>query len=149
MGSFMVFKKKDFDELNGFDEDFFMYAEELELCTRFNQILNKKCDYVESYIAIHKHGGSSDGSDWSLRQNMLSNALLYLKVRGWRGYLAYHIVFHMNIFTNTLLFFSLSNENRKNYLDLYKSYFSNYISYFKIPFYYTFKKDRKFLKART
>lgn len=149
MGSFMVFKKKDFDELNGFDEDFFMYAEELELCTRFNQILNKKCDYVKSYIAIHKHGGSSHGGNWPMRQNTLSNALLYFKVRGWLGYILYHLFFHLNVLTNILLFFSLSKENRKNYLDLYKSYFSNYISYFRIPFYYTFKKDRKFLKART
>jgi len=148
MGSFMLFRKEDFKKLKGFDEDFFMYSEELELCTRFKQDLNKRCVYVDTYSAIHKHGGSSDGTNWSLRQNMLSNALLYLKVRGWWGYIAYHLVFHLNIITNTFLFFTLSKENRKNYIDLYRSYFSNYWMYFQIPFYYTFKKNRKFLKAK-
>lgn len=149
MGSFMLFRKDDFNKLNGFDEDFFMYAEELELCLRFQKDLGKRCVYIDSYTAIHKHGGSSDGS-WSLRQNTLSNALLYFKARGWWVYLLYHVVFHINIITNTLLFTTLSKQSRNNYIDLYKSYFTNYISYFKIPFYYTFKdkKDRKFLKAK-
>ena len=149
MGSFMLFLKKDFDDLKGFDEDFFMYAEELELCKRFKEI-GKSCVYIDEYTAIHNHGGSSDGSSWSLRQNLLSNALLYFKLRGWFGYLLYHFIFHLNILTNSFLFFTLTSESRKNYLDLYKSYFSNYITYFKIPFYYTFKskKDRVFLKVK-
>src|SRR5690625_224040 len=42
MGSFMLFRKTDFEKLEGFDEDFFMYAEELELCMRFKRKLQKE-----------------------------------------------------------------------------------------------------------
>lgn len=147
MGSFMMFRRADFESVDGFDEDFFMYAEELELCKRF-QRRNKTIIYNNNYTAIHKHGGSSDGSKWSGRQNMLSNALLYFKVRGCAGYLVYHFMFHVNIVTNLLLFFTLSAESKKSYIDLYRSYFSNYGWYFRIPFYYTFRKNRTFLKAK-
>ena len=123
-----------------------MYAEELELCYRFKKS-GKKIIFFDGYTAIHKHGGSSQGSNWSRNQNMLSNALMYLKIRGWAGYFLYHFVFHINVVTNLLLFFTLSGESRKSYIDLYKSYFSNYGMYFKIPFYYTFRKERKFLNV--
>jgi GT2 family glycosyltransferase len=146
MGSFMIFRKKDFENLSGFDEDFFMYAEELELCARFKKS-GKKILYFDQYTAIHKHGGSSEGSNWSLKQNLLSNALLQLKVNGFLGYLFYHLVFQINILTNVLLYFTLDKMNRKSYNRLYYAYFSNYLIYFKIPFYYTFFRNRKFLKA--
>lgn len=142
MGSFMLFRKKDFEKIKGFDEDFFMYAEELELCYRIKKS-GKKIVFFDGYTAIHKHGGSSQGSDWSQRQNMLSNALLYLKIRGWAGYFLYHFVFHINVATNLLLFFTLSVESRKSYIDLYKSYFCNYKKYLRIPFYYIFTKKEK------
>ena len=147
MGSFMLFRKSDFNTLGGFDEDFFMYAEELELCMRFQRILEKKIIYDERYTAIHKHGGSSVASNWSIQQNMLSNALLHLKLNGWTGYFLYHFVFHFNIITNLVLWFTLGDHQKQSYSRMYKAYLSHYSQYFKIPFYYSFKQNRKFLKA--
>lgn len=147
MGSFMLFRKTDFEKLEGFDEDFFMYAEELELCMRFKRKLQKEIIYDENYIAIHKHGGSSKVSDWSINQNMLSNALLHFKLNGWLGYFRYHAIFLINILTNTVFLFTLEKKLKESYLNTYKAYFNHFVSYFRIPFYYTFKKKRNFLKV--
>lgn len=148
MGSFMLFRKTDFEKLKGFDEDFFMYAEELELCMRFKRKLQKEIIYDENYIAIHKHGGSSKVSDWSINQNMLSNALLHFKLNGWLGYFRYHTIFLINIMTNLVFSFTLEKKLKKSYLKTYKAYFIHFFTYFKIPFYYTFKENRRFLKAK-
>lgn len=147
MGSFMMFRKRDFDVLRGFDEDFFMYAEELELCHRLKKI-NKEIIFFDAYTAIHKHGGSSTGSNWSERQNMLSTALLYFKVRGFFGYLLYHCIFFVNILTNMLFRYTLTAEMKKSYGKIYTSYFYSFWSYFKIPFYFFLikREKRTFLK---
>jgi GT2 family glycosyltransferase len=147
MGSFMLMRKKDFIEIGGFDTDFFMYAEELELCARLKK-RKKQIVFYENYTATHKHGGSSTGSNWSLKQNLLSNALLHLKLNGVFGYFVYHFIFHLNILTNSLLFFTLDRLNRKSYVNLYRCYFSNYGHYFRIPFYYTLVRNRNFLKVK-
>ncbi|MCO5269629.1 MAG: glycosyltransferase family 2 protein [Brumimicrobium sp.] len=147
MGSFMLIRKTDFDVVGGFDKDFFMYAEELEMCYRVKK-KGKKIVYFDKYIAIHKHGGSSTESNWTLRQNLLSNALLYLKTGGWLSYLSYHLIYHFNIITNTFLSFSLSKNDRQVYQKLYIAYLSNYFRYFYLPFIYSFKKNREFLKVK-
>lgn len=146
MGSFMLFRKTDFDTVQGFDEDFFMYAEELELCNRIKK-QEKNIIYFENYSAIHKHGGSSDNSNWAQRQNALSTALLYLKIGGWSRYVAYHFIYHFNVITNSLLFFHLSQKERNIYKNMYKAYFYNYFTYIWLPFYYSFKKNKKTLKT--
>ena len=59
-GAFMLFPKKVFDKVGGFDENIFMYTEEMELCYRI-----KKLGYIISYFyfpAIIHLGGASSGS---------------------------------------------------------------------------------------
>lgn len=147
MGSFMLLKRKDFLAVNGFDNDFFMYAEELDLCKRMKkkgQIVYFKKDFV----AIHKHGGSSTSGNWSLRQNVLSSALLYFKQGGFLVYLLYHFIFNINVLTNTLLSFTLNGDQKRSYKELYKAYYYSFFQYFRIPIYYSLVKNRNFLKVK-
>lgn len=57
-GSFMVLKRKDWDLLNGFDEDFFMYVEDVDLCKRINN-LGKKIIFLSNISYIHFVGFNS------------------------------------------------------------------------------------------
>jgi len=57
-GSVFLLKRKVFQKLNGFDEDFWMYFEDVDLCRRANKTGIKIMYY--NYITIeHDHGGSS------------------------------------------------------------------------------------------
>lgn len=58
MGSFLTIKKNIFHLLGGFDERFFMYYEELDLCVRAKK-LNYKCLYDSSITLFHDAGGIS------------------------------------------------------------------------------------------
>lgn len=147
MGAFMLIPKSVFEEVGGFDPDFFMYAEELELCHRIEKA-GYKIHYTEETFAIHKHGGSSSNKKWSNRQNLLSNALLYLKINGLGGYFIYHILCHVNTLTNFFLMWKLDKNYRKGYYQTQRDYFSNYLYYLQIPFLYSknFGNGKRLLK---
>ncbi|MGF1671562.1 MAG: glycosyltransferase [Balneolaceae bacterium] len=57
-GSFMFFRTKALKEAGGFDERFFMYAEDIDLCYRIREN-NWKIDYVPATSIIHYKGESS------------------------------------------------------------------------------------------
>lgn len=138
MGSFMLIPKQVFEEVGGFDPDFFMYSEELDLCYR----IAKKgygIKYFEGASAIHKNGGSTPDKKWAMKQRYLSNALLFLKVRGYLGYFLYHFLFLLNSLTNFCVMWLLNNRWRNSYWQTQKYYFSNFGYYFIIPFLYSRK----------
>ncbi|MEZ8851015.1 glycosyltransferase family 2 protein [Vibrio cyclitrophicus] len=56
-GSFLAFRAKHYIALNGFDERYFMYCEDIDICFR-SSILGKKLKYFPNIKAIHlaKHG---------------------------------------------------------------------------------------------
>lgn len=57
-GAFMLFPKEGWEHIGGFDENFFMYYEDVDLCTRW-RARGYKC-YVNTLISIrHACGGSS------------------------------------------------------------------------------------------
>lgn len=63
-GAFMIIPKKVFEEVKGFDENIFMYTEEMELCYRLHQ-LGYKTIYHNTPAIIHL-GGASGGSVFAL-----------------------------------------------------------------------------------
>jgi hypothetical protein len=138
MGAFMMINKNVYKKLKGFDPDFFMYAEELELCSRIQRI-GLNISYFDKTSVYHFMGGSSSGSDWSLKQNWLSNALLYLKTGGVFKYTIYHLLQHFNFLVNYLVFFMLDESSRKNLNSEAKGYFSSYFNYFTMPLFYSRK----------
>jgi GT2 family glycosyltransferase len=135
MGAFMLIPRHVFEKVGGFDPDFFMYAEEIELCHRI-RMAGYKVQYTDEVKAIHRHGGSSEGSNWSRKQNLLSNALLYLKVKGVIGYMFYHALFQLTTITNLMLIWKLDSKYRKDFLLFQADYYSNFLYYLKIPFIY-------------
>ncbi|MHA1540076.1 MAG: glycosyltransferase family 2 protein [Alphaproteobacteria bacterium] len=56
MGAFFLTKRSIFEELNGFDERFFMYFEEVDFCYRASQ-LGYQTYYLAEYAAFHAEGG--------------------------------------------------------------------------------------------
>jgi len=132
MGSFMLFPKKVLDEVGGFDPDFFMYSEELELCNRVLKA-GYKIEQENSVAVIHEHGGSTLNKTWSIQQRFLSNALLFYKIHGFCGYFAYHGIYITNIITNFSLMWFLDSNYRKSFFTESKLYFSNCFYYIAIP----------------
>ncbi len=60
-GSFMMMKKETYDKVGGFDEEFFMYGEDLDLCYRIQQA-GFKVFYVHTTQIIHYKGESTKRS---------------------------------------------------------------------------------------
>lgn len=57
-GSYLMIPKKIFNKLNGWDEDFFFYGEDIDICYRINK-LGLKTIYYPKVSAIHHKGASS------------------------------------------------------------------------------------------
>ena len=57
-GGYMLFKKSSFKSLGGFDENFFMYLEDVDICKRAHQN-NMKVTYCPNSRVFHLGGGSS------------------------------------------------------------------------------------------
>lgn len=63
MGSCFIIKRRLMDELGGFDERFFMYFEDTDLCRRVRQAGLKVVYYPEA-IVIHDHARASADKPW-------------------------------------------------------------------------------------
>lgn len=51
-GSFLLVKKKDWEAVNGLDEDYFMYVEDVDFCKKIHN-LNKEILFYPEYSYIH------------------------------------------------------------------------------------------------
>ena len=58
MGAFLLIRKEVFEKIGGFDEDIFMYMDEVDLCKRIYLAGFKVC-FTPSVQVIHLHGASS------------------------------------------------------------------------------------------
>ena len=72
-GASMMVRKNVFEKLKGFDENFFMYIEDMELCYRFKKI-GYQTYFFENIKLIHKELGSSNRS---FAINQIYKGLLY------------------------------------------------------------------------
>ena len=57
-GSVILISKKDYDRLKGFDEDFWMYYEDVDICRRTRKS-GGEIAFCSDIIIEHNHGGSS------------------------------------------------------------------------------------------
>ena len=55
-GSFLVFQADLYEKLNGFDEDYFMYFEDVDICYRANKLYRQPVIYLSNIKAIHEGG---------------------------------------------------------------------------------------------
>ena len=79
-GSFMIIRKNDLMRLNGFDEDFWMYSEDVDLCKRIRDN-GGEIAYITDVAIEHNHGGSS-------RINKVTSSLTKTEV-----YISRHLYF--------------------------------------------------------
>ena len=57
-GSFILIRKEDFSKIGGWDESFWMYFEDVDLCKRADENLMKRV-ILNTWSCIHNHGGAS------------------------------------------------------------------------------------------
>lgn len=76
MGAFFIVRNKVFKELKGFDERFFVYYEEVDLCKRIKDSGYKNLFYPNSQV-FHQGGGTS---------NQVKDMRLFYSLRSWLKY---------------------------------------------------------------
>jgi GT2 family glycosyltransferase len=54
--SFLVFRAELYQKLNGFDESYFMYYEDVDICYRANKRYGQRVCYLENINAVHQGG---------------------------------------------------------------------------------------------
>jgi GT2 family glycosyltransferase len=98
-GSFMFFRTEVLKELNGFDEQFFMYGEDIDLCHRVNEE-GYNIDYVPDTSIVHFKGESTkkDNIDYIV----LFNKALYQFFKKHYGY-SYSIFFRTIVLLGILI----------------------------------------------
>lgn len=74
-GTFFMIRKNVYEKLNGFDENYFMYAEENDLFTRFRE-LGHKVMYLPNINVVHVRAGTntkhlyfSDSADYYVKKH--------------------------------------------------------------------------------
>lgn len=137
MGAFLMFSKDVYNKAGGFDPDYFMYFEELDLCNRIIK-LGYSPYFNNDTFAYHKHGASFSNQTKRLKQIYASQALIVYKHKGILHYLLYHTIMHFNIATNAVVSLFVRKYWKRTSTDI-KAYFLNYFTYYKIPFLYSRK----------
>jgi GT2 family glycosyltransferase len=82
-GACLLVQRKAFEKINGFCEDYFMYAEDIDLCYRLNRI-GSQVYYLDSAAVIHHGGGSTNNGKpgkFSTVQMKQSRFLFFQKYR--------------------------------------------------------------------
>jgi GT2 family glycosyltransferase len=86
MGAAIMIRKKVLDQIGGFDETFFLYMEDVDLCERIIREGWKIYYYPETEF-IHYAGGSSR-QDWYRSQlDFIRSAQLYFRKKGYQPFL--------------------------------------------------------------
>ncbi len=78
VGCFMMLPRSVIKDVGGFDEDFFMYVEEVEWCWRVYQT-GKKIRYYPEASIIHYGGGCSSSLSYRKTLLMTKGSLLFFK----------------------------------------------------------------------
>ncbi|MCX7698123.1 MAG: glycosyltransferase family 2 protein [Candidatus Goldbacteria bacterium] len=100
IGAAFVVKKDFFDKVNGFDENFFMYFEEIDLCKRIKKI-GGKIYFNPQIEVIHYKGKSSQQTNVRKLDYYESMVYYHKKHYGFLGF----IVVRFSIIFSCILFF--------------------------------------------
>ncbi|MDF2000018.1 glycosyltransferase family 2 protein [Peribacillus frigoritolerans] len=79
-GCFMIIRKLDYKEVGGFDEDIFMYAEDVDLCYRLYK-KNKYSFVMDETSIYHLHGQSGNKKRIKLNQLLKRKENYYYVIR--------------------------------------------------------------------
>jgi hypothetical protein len=134
MGAFMLIPKEKFSEVLGFDPDFFMYSEEIDLCRRL-ALKGFTFDHTDAVYAVHMHEGSSTCKLTTFRQRLLSESLMVYKMKGLAWYVLYHILTFNVYITNLFISFVIAKYRASAFM-MTKAYFMNMCGFLTIPLLY-------------
>lgn len=132
-GACLFLSRSTFDELKGFDEDFFLYSEEFEFCHR---ILKKHGELFvnEANEIFHISEASSESKKWNHRQRLASIGLLFYKVHGTFGFYIFFSLLWINAFTNFFFLWKMDKAARINFWNSSKNMFLNTMIFYRILF---------------
>lgn len=129
VGADFLIRRQIFDDLEGFDQDFFMYFEEVELCYRVHKNGYKIASVPKAKI-IHLQGGSAENKNeelkkWSYSEHWYSKFLFFRKTKGsicskWI-YLLYTIKMKLAI----AFYLFKSDTDKINYWDIKRKVINN------------------------
>lgn len=119
VGADLFICKDIFDNLKGFDPDFFMYFEEVELCYRTRKFGYKVVSVPEAEI-IHLQGGSAENKSdklnkWSYREHWYSKFLFFSKTKGLTQTRIVYNIYRLKLKLATLYFRWRKNSSRIEY----------------------------------
>lgn len=77
-GAFLMTRHNILNQLNGFDEQYFMYGEDIDLCRSVSE-LGYSCYYLGSVSIIHFKGESTDKRSVRYAKSFYSAMLIYFK----------------------------------------------------------------------
>ncbi|NLT52426.1 MAG: glycosyltransferase [Ignavibacteria bacterium] len=103
-GAFMLFKREIYENLKGFDEKFFMYGEDKDICLRASKITKIFYSPLDTVIHI---GDSSLGNEASMGKLQMMYSSQIKNVEKNFGTFAKSILY-LSYFSNALLFLPLS-----------------------------------------
>lgn len=110
MGAAIMIRKKAMDQIGGFDESFFLYMEDVDLCER---IIREgwKIYYYPAAEFIHDAGGSSR-QDWYRSQvDFIRSAQLYFRKKGYQAFLV-KISLGLAFFIRSIVYFFTGHLHR-------------------------------------
>jgi len=130
-GSFMFVKKEIFENMNGFDEDYFMYSEDTDICLRLKREGFKNY-YFPFYTIMHLDGAVASRNLLSRELGIWKSRRLYFK----KNYSVFHALavsglYFLGISNRLIIYFFLfifsfkksHKEKSKFYFNVLKSYF--------------------------
>ena len=116
-GAFFMLKRKVFEKTGGFDENIFMYLEEVEWCKRITK-LGFKIWYAPQFEVTHLHGASSRLYPQRLYINELKSMKYYFKKHSPNTLLLIKLILVLGTLFRTIIFTLLGKTVRaKAYLE--------------------------------
>jgi len=97
VGAFMLIRKDIYDQVKGFDEDYFMYGEDLDLCFRIKKAGYKIFYYPETSI-IHYKGESTKKSSVTYVNNFYGAMQVFVKKNLNKSFWLMNLLIRMTIF---------------------------------------------------
>jgi len=121
-GADLMISKQVFDELHGFDENFFMYYEETDLLFRLRQKKYQTFIVPESKI-IHLEGASETIKEIKINWTYESKEKYYLKNKSKFSLAISNMFFYLTVLQRLLIFKILRNKTKYDYWMAFYNWF--------------------------
>ena len=115
-GSCMLIKSKIFEAINGFDENFFMFGEDLDLCKRVWEE-NYEIHYLPKTKIIHYKGQSVKTATYDSREAFYKSMKIYIK-KHYSSTLGVFTRFFISAGISLRKLFSAASDNRSLFISI-------------------------------